>query len=448
MCLIVAGAAAKIRSTLLNNPDLLNDIYTSNPDGSGAMWANTKGLKVTKVLPNSLDDLRKHVETFPNDERNLVWHMRMKTHGKIDLDNCHPYDVVPGKVAMVHNGILHTGNDADVTRSDTWHFIQDFLAEAVTMANDLVHNAGFLLMLEEFIGSNRFVFMDATGRMTIVNKDQGISHDGMWFANEYAWDPALLIPGYGKRSYGGGARYTNYTGRHTDLVGRGWQGATWDDEGTDGWADYYRERGADSRQLDWTVSTKSWGPQARTKFLESVMYCDSDGVTDTLDSYPHAALMALYEDYIPSLTKHMSEPDAVTKLADNHAALLLAAMNSDRAKLARECATRPGVVADVLCYYIDWTLKPEASDDEVPVTAAEADECEDDHDDMVNAFTGSVTYMRHTIELYNHNIDGWTYVIVDHNNEEVYAESRFLKEQGALDAARAYLDRTVELTSH
>ena len=106
----------------------------------------------------------------------LAVHWRMKTHGHVDLTNCHPYDVVEGKVAMMHNGILHTGNSADPTKSDTWHFIKDFLAEPAAKFPGLVHEKTFLEMCGEYIDSNRFVFMDDEGRLSIVNRDQGIEH--------------------------------------------------------------------------------------------------------------------------------------------------------------------------------------------------------------------------------------------------------------------------------
>jgi predicted glutamine amidotransferase len=63
------------------------------------------------------------------DDREIAIHFRWTTHGKTDMLNCHPYDVIPGFIAMMHNGVLHTGNAADKNKSDTWHFIQGLLAQ-------------------------------------------------------------------------------------------------------------------------------------------------------------------------------------------------------------------------------------------------------------------------------------------------------------------------------
>ena len=204
MCLIITGASAKIRSTLLNTHGMLNDIYTSNPDGIGIMYATTKGLKVTKVLPKSIADATQFISKLPTDDRELAIHFRWTTHGHTNMENCHPYDVVKGYVGMMHNGVLHTGNAADKAKSDTWHFINDYLASPVAEHPALVHNEKFLDMIAEFIGDNRFVFMDGEGKMSHVNYDQGIEHDGLWFSNTYAWTPSRLIPAYKtstKKSY-------------------------------------------------------------------------------------------------------------------------------------------------------------------------------------------------------------------------------------------------------
>lgn len=200
MCQIIAGSAHKIRSTLLNTPGLIADLYKKNSDGLGAMFRSRGGLRIVKVLPKSVEDARAMIESLPDDDRNLALHWRMQTHGLIDKLNCHPYTVVPSEVAMMHNGILSTSNKADVDKSDTWHFIKDYLVDMVKACPEVIHEPQFAKMVGDFIDYNRFVFMDANGKMSIINEDQGLWHDGMWFANTYAWNPALLIKDYRAKS--------------------------------------------------------------------------------------------------------------------------------------------------------------------------------------------------------------------------------------------------------
>jgi hypothetical protein len=135
------------------------------------------------------------VAALPNDGRMVACHWRMRTHGNIDLDNCHPYPVNT-TTALMHNGILHTGNKADTTKSDTHHFIKDYLTG---VGDNALHDPGMLKMLGDFIEGNRFAIMSADGRLSVVNKDQGVESHGLWFSNTYAWEPEILMPEYGRR---------------------------------------------------------------------------------------------------------------------------------------------------------------------------------------------------------------------------------------------------------
>lgn len=207
MCLIIAGQAVKIRNALLNTENMLLDIFRSNPDGIGIMYATKNKLKIVKRLPKSLDEARTFIERMPQDTRQLAIHFRWTTHGDTNLENCHPYTVVPNEVALMHNGVLATGNAADKSKSDTWHFINDYLKESVALAPGIVFDPGYIALVKDFIGiSNRFVFMGSDGRMTIVNKKEGIEHDGLWFSNTYAWRPGVFIANY-KSGWNNGTYY-------------------------------------------------------------------------------------------------------------------------------------------------------------------------------------------------------------------------------------------------
>lgn len=198
MCLLITGQSAKVRSTLLDTTGLIADIFTSNPDGLGVMYVNRHGLQRIKSLPKNATEAREFIERLPDDDRQLALHWRWKTHGDIDMENCHPYDIEAGVSAMMHNGVLHTGNKADLTKSDTWHFAWGYLAGSTP---DTLHDPNFAFLLGEFIGDNRFAIMSADGRLTVVNQDQGIDHGEVWFSNTYAWSPELLIPGYRSTRY-------------------------------------------------------------------------------------------------------------------------------------------------------------------------------------------------------------------------------------------------------
>lgn len=192
MCLLITGKSNVVRSTLLNTAGLIEDIYQHNADGVGLMYCTTAGLKVCKRLPIDAAQVRGFIDRMPTDDREVALHFRWRTHGLITLDQCHPYPVCPG-VALMHNGVLDGGNAGDMSKSDTWHFIEDYLK---TLPVDAFHDERFTNLIGEFIGENRFAIMSADGRLTVINKDQGVEHNGVWYSNTYAWTPGLVIPSY------------------------------------------------------------------------------------------------------------------------------------------------------------------------------------------------------------------------------------------------------------
>lgn len=217
MCLLITGSSNKIREQLLSTPLLIENIYGKNSDGLGIMYADNDRLIVQKGLSAAAAGFREMVGALPHDDREVSLHARWRTHGDIDLDNCHPYQVSE-TTFMMHNGILATGNEADPTKSDTFHFIKDYLAG---LPDDVLHKESFVEMLGDFIGNNKFAIMSADGRLTIVNKQMGLTHDGVWYSNTYAWTPSLLIPGHGKRNgKGSGVYYGDDWWGYSDFTGR------------------------------------------------------------------------------------------------------------------------------------------------------------------------------------------------------------------------------------
>jgi hypothetical protein len=115
----------------------------------------------------------------------------MRTHGDVSFDNVHPY-AVGGGVYLMHNGILHTGNAEDRTRSDTSHFIENYLHDAVTACPDVIHDWQFRARLGRFIRkTNRFALMGPTGKPVIINWRTGVIWNGAWMSNTYAWTASL-----------------------------------------------------------------------------------------------------------------------------------------------------------------------------------------------------------------------------------------------------------------
>ena len=194
MCLLVTQSA----DSPILSAEWLEDFYDSNSDGVGVMYAFDGRLVVEKLLPK---DGKEFVQ-FYNEHihgRECAFHLRMKTHGHIDLINCHPYEILNYEdhgidLWLMHNGILHTDNKADITKSDTWHYINDYLRPMLIDNPDFAFHPSFNALISDHIGSsNKFVIMDNFGRQAVLNEPQGVYWGGRWLSNTYAWSAPTAV---------------------------------------------------------------------------------------------------------------------------------------------------------------------------------------------------------------------------------------------------------------
>lgn len=189
MCLLINKPA---NTTFSKN--FYEGVFKKNEDGLGVMYAENGRVVVKKILPKTFED----VEAFIRDEvdgRECSLHFRMQTHGDVDLTNCHPYQVISAdegyELWLMHNGVLHTDNKKDQTKSDTWHYINDYLRPMLLANPTFFLTEAFKEVVGAHIGSgNKFVLMDYMGNVVTVNKDEGVEYEGAWLSNTYAWDSA------------------------------------------------------------------------------------------------------------------------------------------------------------------------------------------------------------------------------------------------------------------
>lgn len=206
MCLLIV----QTKDTDFTEEHLI-DFYNRNRDGIGVMWAEDGYLQYNKILPANA---RQAVDFYNENARGKACaiHYRMRTHGDIDHENCHPYEVFGFEEAsdmpmlLMHNGVLHTGNHADTSKSDTWHYIRTYLHKLIAHDPSLAFTPEFRDVIGRHIGSNRFVLMNHLGETSIVNESQGVRFRGAWMSNEYAWNAHKYMPRIQTQ-----ARYNNWT---------------------------------------------------------------------------------------------------------------------------------------------------------------------------------------------------------------------------------------------
>lgn len=209
MCLLITQTSKA--ETLTD--DYIEDFYWYNSDGIGVMYAEGSDLVVKKALPKNSDECIEFWRTNV-DGKDCAIHLRMRTHGPVDIDNCHPYLILPG-MWLMHNGILPIGNDADKSKSDTWHYINVFLRPLLAKDPSLAFDDAFIEVISKHIGSsNKFVIMDDKGNLAHYNRDSGVTWGERWMSNTYAW----TVPGqsrsysrrYGKKDWAYSGVYGKY----------------------------------------------------------------------------------------------------------------------------------------------------------------------------------------------------------------------------------------------
>lgn len=318
MCLLTTSTIRTLKSVFLGTDGLIADVYASNSDGLGVMYSDGRKLHVHKVLPKSAAEARRFIESLPDSDQMIACHWRMKTHGLIDMANCHPYQV-NADTYLAHNGVLHTGNAADPEKSDTWHFINDYLSAVPT---DTLHNPQFLRLVGEFVKNNRFAIMSADGRLSVVNREQGIETHGIWFSNTYAWSPGLLIEGYA-------AKDTPLYPPH-------------------GWAFSGRSYNFDDL---WGEDKAEPSYDVEAAVYDALENYDEVTLAASLRKAPDATVNKILDEFHLELYGKTDLND-LTKYSQ---ALVRAWLKGDDAYLVKKAKHDPTSVAQALMYYCDWT---------------------------------------------------------------------------------------------
>ena len=183
MCILIQHSKSSSFSD-----ELLTDFYGHNSDGFGLMYGDGQKLHITKSLGSVEETIALYRDLA--EGRDCIIHYRMKTHGKIDLTNCHPYRITD-ELWVAHNGILSASNPINKDLSDTWHLIEYILKPIAEQNVDRIFDDDFRIYLESLIGSsNKLAFCHADGRTAIVNRDSGVEYKGSWMSNTYAWSAA------------------------------------------------------------------------------------------------------------------------------------------------------------------------------------------------------------------------------------------------------------------
>lgn len=194
MCILIYKAADKEIPK-----ETLQQCWKINDDGAGFMYNHEDRLRVKK----GFFDFDKFYDSYSQSTagKKAVIHFRIKTHGAIDMQNCHPFRVTDS-LAFAHNGIISNIKTPNKDKSDTWHFNENVLKPLANITTDFFGNSAITELLRGYIGSSKLVFLDKENTVYILNEHMGEWHDGCWYSNSSYKIPKIThFPATNHRPY-------------------------------------------------------------------------------------------------------------------------------------------------------------------------------------------------------------------------------------------------------
>lgn len=277
--------------------DQLADFFSKNSDGFGAIVKRGESVDVLKSIGKFKEIAELYYKHVAGNE--AVIHFRMRTHGEIDISNCHPYEVIPG-IWMAHNGVLSFGNKADDKMSDTWHYIQDYLKPLLEKNPELLSEPAFQALIASHIGSsNKFAFMNQQGETFIINKKSGVEHEGVWYSNTYAWSPSRF--GYYQPktySYHRTSPYDQWDESAYDHS-RFATSSTWK-----AWDEIDRKQAAESKSKQLAIPLDAPLPKAKRKKVWTPMDMTENQLTNMIRSTYNVVLINDFNEVVKWVEDH------------------------------------------------------------------------------------------------------------------------------------------------
>jgi hypothetical protein len=171
--------------------ELLASAAQFNPHGFGIMtFGADRGITLRRRARTRLTELKRLCRDYETEE--CVIHLRYRTRGSIELENTQPMRIT-SDISMVHNGTVALEPHSP-ERSDTWHLINDYLRPILRNRPETLYDRAFESLIKTWAGThNRFVFMDARRRNTvIINREAGFAWDDLWLSNARWFDATLF----------------------------------------------------------------------------------------------------------------------------------------------------------------------------------------------------------------------------------------------------------------
>lgn len=174
MCIAILKQAGLVISR-----ETLAQCFKANSDGAGFLYNEEGKLKISKGYFN-FEHFYKHY--IKHADKQMLIHFRIKTHGPVAEENCHPF-FVNKELGFIHNGII-SQHSSNIALSDTRDFNETILKPLVAKyGTTIINDPTVKTMLEDYISYSKLVFLDVHGNSTIINEDRGVWDQGVWYSN-------------------------------------------------------------------------------------------------------------------------------------------------------------------------------------------------------------------------------------------------------------------------
>jgi predicted glutamine amidotransferase len=215
MCLIIAPG--KDGTPALLPREVFDYTYQRNNDGFGAMWTEDGRVNHFKTLNMSKDEIYSTMEEYVERYPDVIFHMRLKTHGKIIPGLSHPFRILNkqrhGKdLFFMHNGILGSfGNNLKYGQSDTTVFKDKVLIPLLTRDPDALEDPEVWEAINKLTSGSRLAFMDSEGKTYFSSESSWNNRYGLKLSNTY------MLPAEAYR--GNVSSTTNSSSNGTGTIG-------------------------------------------------------------------------------------------------------------------------------------------------------------------------------------------------------------------------------------
>jgi hypothetical protein len=182
MCLAVALPA--LSKTLKEyDEQWIHNAWVTNDDGAGFAYVNDvdevmveKGFFDCEEFITALNEAR---AMYPDSQ--FLVHLRWASKGIVDDDNCHPFSV-SNDVAFIHNGTIYKVSDYMQGHESDTSAMNRLMKN---LPDDFYKNQAYTVLIEEFIGRSKLVFLDSNNDVYIFNEHFGIWEGDIWLSNDY-----------------------------------------------------------------------------------------------------------------------------------------------------------------------------------------------------------------------------------------------------------------------